>query len=338
MSALQSLIGQHFAYASGRTGVLQQLLLTASDRDRLLGSADLKEAEAILTELKLTSPIDQGLKKSDEILLAIGAWVRAEVETMAPESKKTAFHILWLEEDAPILSYLLKKHHGLTSAVSTEPQSGMTAYGTQALQALVEEDTVASLPSHLIEFVKNAKGMKNASPQSIDSAVAQYIATVQIALARASGSAALKDYIEHKIDLSNIRTMLRVKSNELLITYHASLLNGGTLNLGTTLGDPIEIAKAIDRSSLPYSLGEAIRKNADDPNALEHALSQVIAGDIAHMWNIPLSIEPVFAFAALALSQMRLLRVLLIGKRAHMSPQEIKLMLPPFLSASHYVL
>jgi len=56
------------------------------------------------------------------------------------------------------------------------------------------------------------------------------------------------------------------------------------------------------------------------------------------MWNIPLSIEPVFAFAALAQSQLALLRALIIGKRANLDPQTIKKMLPPFLSASHYVL
>ncbi len=329
MSAVQSLIGQHFAYASGRTGVLQQLLLTASDRDRLLGAADLKEAEAIMTELKITSPIDQGLEKSDEILQAIGAWVRKEVDTMAPASKRPAFHILWLEEDAPMLSYLLKEHHGLTSAVSTQPQSGMTAYGTDALKALVQEGTTGSLPTHLIDIVKKVKAMSDATPLSIDSAVAQYIATVQLSLARASGSHALKKYVQHKIDLNNIRTALR-QSDDLIV--------GGSLPLAALTKDVPSLLGAIDRSSLPYELSEGIRKAADDANALEHALSKVIADDIAHMWNIPLSIEPVFAFAALALSQMRLLRVLLIGKRANMSPQEIKLMLPPFLSASHYVL
>lgn len=329
MSTMQSLIGQHFAYASGRTGVLQQLLLTASDRDRLLGAASLKEAESILTELKLTNPIDQGLKKTEEILLAIGAWVRKEVETMAPESKKPAFHILWLEEDAPVLSYLLKSHHGLTSAVSSQPQSGMTAYGIDALTTLVNDEVSGSLPSHLTEFVKTAKTMKDVTPQAIDSAVAQYIATVQLSLARASGSKALKTYVEHKIDLSNIRTALRNSDD---------LLTGGSISpTALTKGIP-NILRAIDRSTLPYELSENIRKVVDDPNAVEHALSKVVAEDIAHMWNIPLSIEPVFAFAALAQSQMRLLRVLLIGKRANMSPQEIKLMLPPFLSASHYVL
>jgi vacuolar-type H+-ATPase subunit C/Vma6 len=326
---MQSLIGQHFAYASGRTGVLQQLLLTASDRDRLLGAADLKEAEAILTELKLTNPIDQGLAKSDEILRAIGSWVREEVDTMAPAAKRPVFHILWLEEDAPILSYLLKKHHGLTSAASTQPISDMTAYGSQALEALVNDNVTGSLPSLLKEFVQKAKAMKNANPISIDNAVAQYIATLQLSLARTSGSKALQTYVEHKIDLTNIRTALRQSSD---------LIVGGSLPITALTKDVPSLLSAIDRSSLPYELAESIRKTLDDPNALEHALSKVIADDIAHMWNVPLSIEPVFAFAALAQSQMKLLRVLLIGKRANMSPQEIKLMLPPFLSASHYVL
>lgn len=343
--SFSTIVQQDFAYASGRTGVLQQLLLTASDRDRLLGATSLKEAEAILTELKLTNPIDQGLEKSDEILRAIGAWVREEVDTMAPANKRPTFHILWLEEDAPVLSYLLKKHHGLTSAISSQPQSRMTAYSTKALQSLVEEDIAGSLPSHLIAFVKTIKNQRGGihrsdqwKPEEIDNAVSKYVASLQLSLARASGSKALRTYVEHKIDLTNIRTALRVKSNESHITNHASLLQGGTIDLQKKLGNPEAIAKAIDRSDLPNTIAEVIRNTNDDSTVLEHALSKVIANDIAHMWNIPLSIEPVFAFAALALSQIRLLRVLLIGKRANMSPQEIKHMLPPFLSASHYVL
>ena len=250
MSALQSVIGQHFAYASGRTGVLQQLLLTASDRDRLLGAANLPEAESILTELKLTNPIEQGLKKSDEILLAIGAWVREEVEIMAPERKKPAFHILWLEEDSPMLSYLLKAHHGLTSAVSTKPTGAMTAYGADALEALVNEGEIGTLPSHLTEFVKTVKAMKEVTPKSIDSAVAQYIATVQLSLARASGSKALKTYVEHKIDLSNIRTALRNADD---------LIEGGSIPpAALTKGVP-GIVSAINRSTLPYELAENVR-------------------------------------------------------------------------------
>lgn len=336
MSTFSSVVGQHFAYASGRTGVLQQILLTKSDRDRLLGAKDLKEAEAILTEIKLTNPIDQGLKKADEILSAIDAWVRKEVEMMTPESRRPVFHILWLQDDAPIMSYLLKKHHGLTSETSVQPQSAMTAYNQHELRALTEENDEGTLPSHLIDFMRTAMAMEEPLPQQIDSAVAQYIALLQLKLARASGSAAIRQFVRHQIDRTNIRTALRLA--RLQENGDDNLIVGGSITPEDLRGDVRHILTTIDHSPLAYILSDAVRKAADDPSALEHALAKVLADDIAHMWNTPLSIEPVFAFAALAHSHRSLLRVLIIGKRAHLSPQEIKQMLPPFIPASHYVL
>ena len=142
-------------------------------------------------------------------------------------------------------------------------------------------------------------------------------------------------YVIHRIDLTNIRTAMRLKSE---VTDLSVFIKGGTLNLSKLTGDVNGIAKAIELSNLPFSLGEAVRKSGDDLSDLEVALSKVTANDIAHMWNIPMSIEPVFAFAALAESQVALLRALIIGKRAALDPQSIKKMLPPFISASHYVL
>ena len=330
MSGLSAIVGQNFAFASGRTGVLQQLLLTASDRDRLLGSKNLQEAEQILTELKMSSPIDQGLKKADEILQAIAEWAREEVEQMSPASSRPTFHILWLDEDAPLLSYLLKKHHGLTSEISQQPQSGMTTYEPEQLHALMEGNP-GRLPGHLVSFVREMKEKRDLRPEEIDADVSQYVASLQQKLARASGSTAIQRYVTHRIDLTNIRTALRLSETEADLSV---FLTGGTLELRKIAGDSDAIAKAIERSELPNSIASAIRSG----DGLAQALAQVTADDIAHMWNIPLSIEPLFAFAALAHAQIKLLRALTIGKRAGLSPQEIKTMLPPFLSASHYVL
>ena len=131
MSQLETLIGQQFAYAFGRTGVLQQLLLTQPDVDRLLGAHDRKDLEKILTELKLTNMIDQSISKSDEILQAVGSWIRSEVELMSPEEKRPVFNILWLKGDSALLSYLLKKHHKLTSIISKEPETSITSYNPE---------------------------------------------------------------------------------------------------------------------------------------------------------------------------------------------------------------
>jgi hypothetical protein len=94
----------------------------------------------------------------------------------------------------------------------------------------------------------------------------------------------------------------------------------------------------VELAELGYGVADAIRKNPADARSIEQALSEVTAADIAEMWNIPLKLEPVFAFAALAFSQMRLLRAMLLGKRAGFSPQELKQVLPPFIPATHYAL
>ena len=335
MSELTSIIGQQFAFASGRIGVLQQLLLTASDRDRLLGADGIRETEQILTELKITNPIDQGLKKADDILPACSRWMRQEVERMSPLHRRPVFHILWLEDDAPRLSFLLKKHHGFSSPHASIAEESFGAYDAEALTALVEENTVSTtLPEHVVTFIQEMKAMKPSRPQEIDRRVSHFVTSLQKRLARTSGSTLIADFVTHRIDLTNIRTALRLKDEEASLNV---FLEGGSLDVKGLKGDAASIASTIEKSYL-FSIADSLRKSADDQNQLERELAHVTARDIATLWNVPLSIEPVFAFAALTFSQLKLLRALCIGKRAGLSPQDIKSMLPPFLSASHYVL
>lgn len=335
MTEFSSLIGQNYAFASGRIGVLQQLLLTGSDRDRLLGAKDLAEAEQILTELKLTSGIDQGLRKADEVLLAVSEWIAGEVEQMSPKASKPTFTILLLEDDAALISFLLKQEKGLTMEDAVEPVLGHSAYNPELLRSLIlEKDYRLELPTHLVDFVREIqKDSRDWSPEEIDAEVANFTANLAQKLARASGSSLIAQYVSNSIDVQNIRTALRLNATE-----ESALLPGGTIDVSKAIGDNSALASLVEKSDLPNSIAAAMRESSANVNAIEAALSEVAAADIARMWNVPLSIEPVFAFAAIGASQLRLLRALIIGKRAGLSPQQIKEMLPPFLSASHYVL
>ena len=334
MTAVASLIGQQFAYAHGRTGVLQQLLLTQSDVDRLLGAAGGKEVEQILIELKMTSIIDQGIREGGEVLQAVSAWVRREVELMSPASKRPVFNILWMEGDAPLLAYLLKQAKGIAAETSTEPISGMTAYSPNALRALVQENQASTLPEHLVSFVQEVLDAEDLDARTIDTKVAQYVASTSLALAKTSGSRHIRTFVQHSIDLQNIRTALRLAEEQDEVSF-SYLLEGGTIPAQELAGSQENTLRAIDRSDLGYILGDALQE--EDSNALERALSGVTAADISAMWNVPLSIEPAFAFAAIAIAQLKLLRMVLIGKRNGLSPQDIKKALPPFLSAAHYL-
>jgi V/A-type H+/Na+-transporting ATPase subunit C len=331
------LIAQHFAFAHGRIGTLQQVLLTQSDVDRLLGAQGSTGVEQVFIELKMTNPIDQSIQDGDTILRTVAQWMRNEVENMTPINKRPVFNILWMEGDAPILSYLLKKYHGLTSEISQNPVSGIFAYSPEKLHALVENGTEGDLPKHLIEFVREVKQRKNSNPKTIDTDVAQYVATTRLRLARSSGSKDIVRFVQHHIDSSNIRTALR------LAEYNASeclpyLLHGGTIRVEDLAQSKQSILKAVQRSGISFRLTDLLSSEYRDVNAVEQELTKVIASDIAKMWNVPLSIEPLFAFASIAILQLKLMRMILIGKRNDLSPQEIKAALPPFISSSHYVL
>ena len=137
MFQTSSLIGQKYAFAHGRIATLRQMLMTSSDVFRLVGSHGMQDLEQILTELRITDEIDQSLRNADAILDALNTWLRTEVEQMVLPEQAKVFRILWLENDVPLVAYLLKKRHGFTSPISREPASALSSFDPEALRAMI---------------------------------------------------------------------------------------------------------------------------------------------------------------------------------------------------------
>jgi len=339
MQELSPTAGHDIAYAHGRIAVLQQLLLSRSEVDRLLGAHDAQEVAKIFIELRFTSRIDQGIADPDMLLLALARWVREEVLSMAPPKSMHAFDVLWLEGDIPLLAYLLKKKIGLTSAISQEPAPAFTSYSPEAWKDLIEHERGWDdhHPPSASKVVAEALALQDPTPAAIDTIAAEWGAGEQLLAAKRSGSRNILRYVRHSIDLKNIRTALRSldRSKE---ERQALLVTGGTIPVKSLLGSRADIAHAVEMADLGFGVAVEIRKEEVDIQRLEQSLSSVTAADIADMWNVPLSPEPLFAFAALAFTQITLLRTILLVKRAGFSPQQTKRVLPPFLPATHYVL
>jgi len=336
MLSSSPVIGQRFAFAHGRTGVLQQSLLSQSDIDRLLGTHDGREAEQVLTELKFTKMIDQSLRDADAIIHACEQWVHLEVTQMCPQDKQPVFNTLWIEGDLPVLAYLLKKSKGITSSISKQPQPFYHVYDLTALAHLIETDEAGELPAELVSFVRFVQTRNVSDPRAIDTLVSQFGSDMRTMYAKKSRSKNIEIFVKHLIDVQNIRTALRFPS-DMRQNAHMHMLKGGSImpqllmETGTTIAAQARIAAF-------YELADIIEKFPNDTNRIEQALDEILAQDISAMWNVILSIEPLFAFAATGLAQIRLLRAITIGKRNNIPPQDIKKMLPAFLSASHYVL
>jgi vacuolar-type H+-ATPase subunit C/Vma6 len=189
------------------------------------------------------------------------------------------------------------------------------------------------LPETVTSFIASMKKLTMPSPWTIDRAVARFIAERRVALARASGSTDILQYVRHSIDVTNIRTALRLATIETPDANDA-LLPGGSVPLTRLAGPKANIRSAIAVSDLYAPFIPA--QGSAAPIAIEQIGASILADDIGRMWTVPLTAEPVFAFAAMVMAHVRLLRAIAIGKRNKLSPQEIKQILPPFIPSSHF--
>lgn len=330
MSQHSSGIGHEFAYGYGRVGVLQQQLLEKSDIDRLLGSHSEAELRQILHEIKFTSSV-MPLDDLNDFVPAMERWLREQCRKMAPEGRQDVFDILWLREDLPVLAHLLKEYHGQTSGLTTQSGKSVTAYDFRLLRAQIFESGHRELPEDIAHFIEEIKMRKNIKPEQIDHEVAAFIARKQLELAEASGSRLIKRYVQHGIDLQNIRTARRMRPGE---DPEDKFLPGGEIEPRRITTNAREIAMLIHSSTLPTSLADNMREGEDSSLVLERSLNKGLAHDVAEMRGVPLSVEPIFAYAVMALSQILMVRTILIGKAAGLTAEEISHMLPPIFSTS----
>lgn len=334
MNTLSAFVGQHFAFASGRTAILKQHLLSQSDVDRLLGSHSLTEFERTLGELKLMEGVKASAIEAMARLDAVERWMKQEVELMTPVAKRPIFGVLWLMGDAPRLAYLLKKFHKLASEVSNEPVTSLSMWDPDALRSTIEGTTASALlPKTLLAFIASMKKLTRPSPWTIDRRVAQFIAERRTALATAHGSADIVRYVRHSIDITNIRTALRL--TDVIAPDRAdAFLSGGFIPRQRYIDRATRIHSVIAVSDL-YAPFITTKGNVA-PVTIEKIGAEILADDIGRMWTVPLTVEPIFAFAAMVIAHVRLLRAIAIGKRNALSPQDIKQILPPFIPASRF--
>lgn len=331
MPTLATASAQRFAYGHGRVGVLQEYLLSQSDVDRLVAARTTAELSRLLGELKISTQVEV-VSNPHRFINAIERWLQKELRSMVGDEHAAVFDILWLKDDAALLAYLLKQHHGYTSDISTEPHVGATAFDPEDLRLLVNGGDPLHVPTSLRRCVRSMTADRSLTPQSIDTRVAQYIVDEELTLARAASPNILL-YVAHHIDLLNIRTARRLRKDE---RPEDHLLRGGEIDVTRFSLDPARLASLVRGSSLGSALADSIQTSEDSSITLERGLAKAIAIDLAHMRSAALTLEPIFAFGAIAQSQLKLLRTILIGKAAHLSSEELKRLLPPFLSASPF--
>lgn len=331
MKPTSAMSGKDCSFATGRIAVLQQRLLSLADVDRLIGAHQASDLPRIFQDVKFTSAVMHDVSSIDEIVARMEQWLRTELESMLPSHYHDALNILWLREDAPLIAGLLKQHFGFAPKKPLDVRSP-SAHDPKLLEALIlRDETDEAIPEHLSLFVHKQKTKPNQTPSLIDASVSRYVARTQTELAKASGSALLIAYVRHLIDLQNLRIATRMQETDDAAKH---LLPGGEADVAKLIGDKKNAIAALRGTSLHRSIMNEFERASSSTIAIERGLVKGLAHDIAAMRSNLLGFESAFAFAIIALSQLRIIHTVIIGKNAGLSPAEIRDILPPLLSTS----
>jgi hypothetical protein len=190
MITIPHTLGQHFAYALGRLGVLEAQLLKTTDIDRLLGAHEGAEAVKMLRDIDFVA-VPEADESFQGTLNATTKLLKENVEKMSPESHHFIFNILWIEGDRAQLSYELKEKHSFVSSIAVKPEPPVSS----GFELELEQS-----------FSK---------PQEIDDVVAASCNEEKMKLAKRSGSSLIQKYVQKTIELEELRTKMRTEDSDL---------------------------------------------------------------------------------------------------------------------------
>ncbi len=290
------LIGQHYAYAIGRLGALEDQLLKTTDIDRLLGASDGAESVKMLRDIEFiaTPESDEAFQ---ETLNSTTALLKETVERMIPEPKHFIFNILWIDFDRPWIAYKLKEKHGFTSQIATPPSPPVST-------------RFAS------EFDQEFK-----TPQEIDDVVAESINEQKLMLAKRSGSALIRSFVEKTMNLEALRVRTRSAGS---VTRVAGTTTSNTRVAGH---DSSPTRDAGSNSSATRDSDT----NSIETIAFEKEGVAQLSDLLDDMQQMMLGPEATFSYAVRALNHIQLLKILLTGKVNNLPIQEVKSLLPPLV-------
>ncbi len=202
---------------------------------------------------------------------------------------------------------------GLTDGVGTIPLA--------TLEAAVRDKDMTQLPGFLVEAVRDAEEAYRDDTRlaSIDRVLDNALWARSLEVAREYNNAFLVDYFQREIDLTNIRTFVRMKVAQRDVSdFETAFIAGGTIDLAgfrTLFGEGLD---AFARS-LEYGrygdVAEAVREwSSERAFALELACDNVLLKTVEPAKTVPYGIEPLVAFILKRTIEIKLVRAAIVAK------------------------
>lgn len=316
-----------FAQSVARIKVLETKMLDRAKLESLIESKDFEEAIRILQdsvygEYVSSNYYEEGLK------LSLEDFYREMVKICPVSSVVDLFRVKY---DAHNIKTLIK-----ANILKKELDNILIDAGSielPKLKEMLKDETYRDLPNVFKEAVIKAidEYNNNKNPQVIDIIIDSSMLERQLELAKESKISYLVDYLMLQIDILNIKTFIRAKEQKREKDFLKQvLIKGGKLDVDVFLNNYVEdienFANKIYHTDHYKWLREGIEEyiKTKDLGRIEKAADNYIINILKNSKFVSFGAEPIVAYMFAKENEIKLIRIILTGKKNKVAPDIIR--------------
>lgn len=316
-----------FAHSIARIKAMENRLLGRAKLDSLIDAKDFSDSvkmiqDTLYGEYMASDSYENGLKSALED-------VYQHMYDIIPVHE--VIDVLAVRYDGHNIKSILK---GKFSGFDTS--SMLINVGTipiERLKQMILEENYSNIPETVVKTVQKAVSTFNQSgdPQDIDLIVDKGIFEYAMEIAKNSKYDYLVEFVRFNIDITNLKTFIRIKAQERSIEFLDKVfINGGTLEYNR-FADYINESLERFADKLSYTdfskwsdqgISEYIRNG--DLGSIDRYGDNYIISHIKKSKFISLGTEPIIAYVIARENEIRALRIILTGKKSNVHPDKIR--------------
>lgn len=315
-----------YLFISARIRAMERNLLTAARMDRMIDAPTAEDAAKVLGEIGYGDFALTGDQSLNDVLMAEREKVLQDLTPMMPD--KAVVDVFRVKYDYHNVKTMLK-----ALAVGSDPDRLLVDAGRVPVKKLADglrESDWSVLPGRLQAAAAEAADVLHATgdPQRSDFILDRAYYEEMLALAEATGSKFLTEYVRANIDSVNLRSAVRTlrmkKDGDFLKKV---LFSGGDVSMEKILA-AVEngTVENLYRSTALRQAAEYGMASVDGGSMtkFEKACDDAVTAVVARAKKVPFGVETVIAYVAAKEIEFTAVRVILTGRLAGLGGETIR--------------
>ena len=320
-----------FTQVIPRLRVLETRLLDKAKFDRMIDGDSANEALKVLQESEYAG-VMTGVKRPEDYEMVLARELKRVYELMYDASPvKSLVDIMGIKYDYHNIKVILKGMFLQKDFSHMLIPVGMM--DVQTLKHSIENNNLGDLNETMKEGIIKAKEVfeETKDPQVIDIILDNTMFKEMREIAKQIDDKFVDKYVKVTIDSTNIKTLLRVKKQKKDKDFlEEVIIEGGEIDKDTLISMLYDAPENISNKLAFTDYGEIIRLGVEDftksgsVNELEKLVDNYIMNMMKEAKYIPFGVEPLLAYIYAKETEIKIVRIIMVGKLNNISGEVIR--------------